>query len=110
MGTTIAFHYCGKSLKEVVVIGEPKPCCPGSVMPMGCCHDEKVEIQSDDFKVAQQLVAIDFIPALIGEFTFPILDFTAQFKQAQASLFFSQDHSHPPAPPDIILFVQSFLI
>ena len=79
-------------------------------MPMGCCHDEKVEIQSDDFQVTQLLVAIDLIPALIGEFSYPILDFTAYYKQSQASLLFSIDHSHPPASPDIILFVQSFLI
>ena len=79
-------------------------------MPMGCCHDEKVEIESDDFQVAQQVSPTGFVPVLIAEFTFSIIDITSQFKLAQASRFHNLDNSQPPAPPDIILFIQSFLI
>ena len=109
-GATVAFHYCGKSLQDVAVFGKAMPCCSGMEMPAGCCHDEKVEIKSDDFQVAKQISVLGFVPVLISESAYPILDFTTQFENAQASHFFSLDNSHPPAHPDIVIFVQSFLI
>ena len=109
-GTTVAFHYCGKLLQDVNAFGEAKPCCGGVEMPAGCCHDEKIEIKSDDYQFAQQITNAGFIPTLICEFTYPILDFTAQFEKVQTSHLFYQDNSHPPAGPDIILLTQSFLI
>ena len=109
-GTTVAFHYCGKSLQDVNVFGEAKPCCGGVEMPTGCCHDEKVEIKSDDYQLAQQIPNAGFIPTLIFEFAYPILDFTSQFEKVQTSHLFYQDNSHPPAGPGIIILTQSFLI
>ena len=108
-GTTIAFHYCGKSLQDVAVFGA-KSCCEGMEMPVGCCHDEKVQIKSDVFNVAQQISVIGFLPVLVCEFSYPILDFTSQFEKVQTSQLFYQDNSHPPAGPDIIILTQSFLI
>ena len=46
---SVAFHYCGKSLQDIAVFGKTKPCCGGMEMPSGCCHDERVEIKSDNF-------------------------------------------------------------
>ena len=109
-GTTIAFHYCGKSLQDVAVFSKAKPCCEGMEMPAGCCHDEKVQIKSDDFKVAKLISAIGFVPVLVKELTYPILDFASQFEKVQTSELFYQDNSHPPAGTDIVILTQSFLI
>ena len=109
-GTTVAFHYCGKSLQDVNVFGKAKSCCGGVEMQGGCCHDEKVEIASDEYQLIPQITNTGFIPALISELAFPILDFTSQFETIQTSHLFYQNISNPPADPEIILFTQSFLI
>ena len=109
-GMTVAFHYCGQSLQDINVLGKAKSCCGGVEMPGGCCHDEKVEIKSDDYQLAQPITNAGFIPTLICEFAYPILDFTSQFEKVQTSHLFYQDNSPPPGGPDIVILTQSFLI
>ena len=107
---TVAFHYCGQSLQDINVIGKAKSCCGRVEMPGGCCHDEKVEIKSDDYQFAQPITNAGFIPTLICELAYPILDFTSQFEKVQTSQLFYQDNSPPHAGPEIIILTQSFLI
>lgn len=109
-GTTVAFHYCGKSLQDVVVFGKAKPCCGGMEMPVGCCHDEKVEIKSDDFNATQQIANIGFVAYLICEIAFPVLDFSFHFQNSQSNFLTHLDTSHPANGPGIVILVQSFLI
>ncbi|SRR5258708_30456779 len=110
MGTTVAFHYCGKSLQDIAVFGKIKPCCGGMEMPAGCCHDEKVVIKSDNFKVAQQIANAGFASFLICEIPFPILDFSSHFRHSGSNFLTAIDDTRPPAGPGIIILVQSFLI
>ena len=110
IGTAVAFHYCGKSLQDVAVFGKPMPCCGGMEMPSGCCHDEKVQIKPDDFQVTKAIAATGFVPVLICQIAYPILDFNTQFEKAQLSNYFHLDRSHPPANQDIIILAHSFLI
>ena len=109
-GTTIAFHYCGKSLQDIAVLGKAKPCCGGIEMPSGCCHDEKVEIKSDNFTIASQVYNAGFVSFLVYEIAFPVLDFSLHFQNSQSNFLTHLDKSHPPDGPDIVILVQSFLI
>lgn len=109
-GTTVAFHYCGKSLQDVAVFGKAKPCCGGMEMPVGCCHDEKVEIKSDNFNAAKLIANAGFVPVLICEIAFPVLDFSLHFQNSESNYLATFDNDHPPAGPGIIVLVQSFLI
>lgn len=109
-GTTVAFHYCGKSLQDIAVFGKAKPCCGGMEMPVGCCQDEKVEIKSDNFNIAQQIANAGFVPILISEIAFPVLDFSLHFQNSESNFLLTFDNDHPPAGPEIIVLVQSFLI
>src|SRR5258706_304790 len=81
---TIALHYCGKSIQDVAIFGKGKPCCGGMEMPSGCCHDEKVEIKSDNFSIAQQIVHAGFVSFLIYEMAYPVLDFSLHFQNSQS--------------------------
>jgi len=109
-GTTIAFHYCGKSLQDIAVFGKTKPCCGGMEMPTGCCHNEKVEIKSDSFKVAQKISNTGFDAFLIHEIAFPILDFSLHFQNSQSKFLTHLDKANPPDNPDIVILIHSFLI
>jgi len=109
-GTTIAFHYCGRSLQDVAFFGEVKPCCAGMQMPSGCCHDEKVEIKSDSFNLGQQVSNAGFVSFLVCEIAFPVLDFALLFPNSQSNFLAHLDKTRPPGGPDIVILVQSFLI
>jgi hypothetical protein len=109
-GTTVAFHYCGKSLQDIALFGKAKPCCGGMEMPSGCCHDEKITIKSDNFNVAQQLSNSGFVSFLIHEIAYPVLDFSAHFQNSQSNFLTRLDEAHPPDGPDIVILGQSFLI
>jgi hypothetical protein len=109
-GTTVAFHYCGKSLQDIAVFGKIKPCCGGREMPSGCCHDEKIEIKSDNFKVSQQISNAGFVSFLVYEMAYPVLDFSLHFQNSQSNFLTHLDKAHPPDNPDIVVLVQSFLI
>jgi len=109
-GMTVGFHYCGKLLQEVALFGKTKPCCGGMEMPSGCCHDEKLVIKSDDCSTAQLISNLGFVPVLISDIGFPILDFSLQFQNAQSKFLTHLDKDRPPADSDIVVLVQSFLI
>ena len=109
-GMTVALHYCGKSIQDVAVFGKGKPCCGGMEMPSGCCHDEKVEIKSDNFSIAQQIAHAGFVSFLIYEMAYPVLDFSVHFQNSQSHFLTHLDKPHPPDGPDIVILVQSFLI
>jgi hypothetical protein len=110
-GMTVGFHYCGKLLQDVVLFGETKPCCGGMEMPVGCCHDEKLEIKSDDCSTAQLISNLGFVPVLICEMDFPVLDFSFHFRNSQSNFFALLDKDRPPTNgSDIVIRVQSFLI
>ena len=79
-------------------------------MLAGCCHNEKVEIKSDNYSPVQQIANAGFIPVSICVIAFPILDFSSHFQNSQSNFLTYLDNSHPPAHPDIIILVRSFLI
>jgi len=93
---TVGFHYCGKLLQDVALFGKPKPCCGGMEMPSGCCHDEKLEIKSDDCNTTQLIFNVGFVPVLISEIAFPILDFSTLFQNAQSNFLTHLDKDRPP--------------
>ena len=109
-GTTVAFHYCGKSLQDIAVFGKGKPCCGGMEMPSGCCRDEKVEIKSDSFNLTQPISNAGFVSFLVYEIAFPVLDFSLHFQNSQSNFLTHLDTTHPPNGPDIVVLIQSFLI
>jgi hypothetical protein len=109
-GTTVAFHYCGEYLQDIAVFGKANPCCEGTQMPAGCCHDEKVEIKSDTFNVAEQVANTGFVPFLVYDVSVPLLDFSSHFLKSESNFLTAFNDAQPPAPPDIIILVQSFLI
>jgi hypothetical protein len=110
MGVTVAYHYCGRSLQDVAIYGNAKSCCEGDEMPVGCCHNEKIEVKSDNYQVAQQIHPAGFFPVLIREGSFAELDFSVHFKQSKANFLTQLDPGRPPASADILILVQSFLI
>ena len=79
-------------------------------MPSGCCHDEKLEIKSDSFKVAQEISNAGFVSFLIYEIAYPILDISSHFQNLRSNFLAVLDNDHPPAGPGIIILVKSFLI
>jgi hypothetical protein len=109
-GVTVGFHFCGKLLQDVALFGKTKPCCGGMEMPSGCCHDERLEIKSDVCNTAQLTSNVGFVPVLIGEIAFPVLDFSAQFRYSKANFLTFPDRDRPPTGADIVIRVQSFLI
>jgi len=109
-GMTVGFHYCGKLLQEVALFGKTKPCCGGMDMPFGCCHDEKIEIKSDDFNTAQLISNQGYVPVLIAEFAYRVLDFSVQFQNAQPNFLARLDKDRPPSGVDFVIRVHSFLI
>lgn len=108
-GTTIALHYCGRSLEDVAVFGKAKPCCEGMEMPSGCCHDEKFQVKSDTYKADQPVSNTGFVPYLIAEEAYPQFDFNLHFRNSQ-SPFLTYTCESPPPGRDICIQVQSFLI
>ena len=109
-GVTVGFHYCGKLLQDVALFGKTRPCCGGMEITTGCCHDEQLEIKSDDCNPAQIISNVGFVPVLIGEIAFPVLDFSSQFHYSQASFLTRLDRDRPPAGADIVIRIKSFLI
>jgi hypothetical protein len=109
-GMTVGFHYCGKLLQDVALFGKTKPCCSGMEMPSGCCHDEKLEIKSDDFNTAQLIYNLGFVPVLIAEVAHPVLDFSFHFQNSQSRFLARLDKDRPPTVSDIVIRIQSFLI
>lgn len=105
----MAFHYCGNTLQDVAVFRKANPCC-GAMETSGCCHDEKVDVKSDAFKIVQSASNAGFIPVLLSEVIFPILDFSIQFKNSSSHIIAHLDKDRPPDGPEIIVLVQSFLI
>jgi hypothetical protein len=108
-GMTVGFHYCGKLLQDVALF-ETKPCCGGTEMPSGCCHDDKLEIKADNYNTAQLISNLGFVPVLICEIAFPVLDFSYQFQNSQSNFLTHLDKNRPPTGADIVIRVQSFLI
>jgi len=109
-GMTVSFHYCGKLLQDVALFGKTKPCCGGMEMPSGCCHNEKLEIKSDDFNATQLISNLGFVPVLICEIAFPVLDFSILFQNSQSNFLTHLDKDRSPTDTDIVILVQSFLI
>ncbi len=109
-GMTVSFHYCGKLLEDVALFGKTRPCCEGTEMPSGCCHDEKLEIKSDDFNATQLVSNLGFIPVLICNIALPVLDFSIHFQNSQSSFLARPDKDRPPTDLDIVIRIQSFLI
>jgi|GEM_PF-1661218 len=109
-GMTVGFHYCGKLLQDVALFGKTKPCCVGMEMPSGCCHDEKLEIKADDYSTGQSISNPGFVPVLICEIPFPVLDLSVHFQNSQSNFLTHIDKDRPPADSDIVIRVQSFLI
>jgi len=79
-------------------------------MPSGCCHDEKLEIKSDSFNTSQLTSNLGFVPGLICEISFPVLDFSIHFQNSQSNFLTHLDKDRPPTGEDIVVRVQSFLI
>jgi len=107
---TVGFHYCGKLLQDVALFGKTKPCCGGMEMPSGCCHDERLEIKSDNYNTAQLISSLGFVPVLICEIISPILDFSILFQNSQSNFLTHLDKDRSPTDTDIVVLVQSFLI
>ena len=106
----MAFHYCGNLLQDVAVFRKAMPCC-GAMEDSGCCHDEKVDVKSDAFKVSAAVSNIGFVPVLISEVSFPILDFAIQHQNSSQAFISYFDDSPPPDPgAERIILVQSFLM
>ena len=79
-------------------------------MPTECYHNEKVEIKSDNFKVAQKISNTGFVAFLIHEIAFPVIDFSLHFQNSQSKFLTHLDKAHPPDSPDIVILIHSFLI
>jgi len=109
-GMTASFHFCGKLLQDVALFGKTKPCCGGMEMPSGCCHDEKLDIKADNYNASQLISNIGFVPVLICEAAFPVLDFSIHFQNSQSNFLTHIDKDRPPTGEDIVIRVQSFLI
>ena len=107
---TASFHFCGKLLQDVALFGKTKPCCGGMEMPSGCCHDEKLDIKADNYNASQLISNIGFVPVLICEAAFPVLDFSIHFQNSQSNFLTHIDKDRPPTGEDIVIRVQSFLI
>ena len=109
-GMTVGFHYCGKLLQDVALFGKAKPCGGGMEIQANCCHDENLEIKSDNYSAAQLISNLGFVPVLICEIAFPVLDFSIHFQNSQSNFFALLDKDRPPTGEDIVVLVQSFLI
>ncbi|HEV8511954.1 MAG TPA: hypothetical protein VGQ59_01680 [Cyclobacteriaceae bacterium] len=109
-GMTVGFHYCGKLLQDVAYFGKAKPCGGGMEMMANCCHDEKLEIKSDSYSSTQLISNLGFVPVLICEIAFPVLDFSIHFQNSQSSFLTRLDKDRPPTGEDIVVRIQSFLI
>ena len=79
-------------------------------MPSGCCHDEKVEVKSDNFTTAPQISNAGFVSFLVYEIAFPVIDFSLHFQNSQSNFLTHLDQARPPDSPDIVVLLQSFLI
>jgi len=79
-------------------------------MPSGCCHDEQLEIKSDDCSTAQLISNLGFVPVLIAEVAYPVLAISRHFQNSQSNFFTQLDKDRPPAGSDIVIRIQSFLI
>jgi len=79
-------------------------------MPYGCCHDERIEIKSDNFNAAQLISNLGFVPVLIAEIAYPVLDFSHHFENSQSNFLSQLDKDRPPAGSDIVIRIQSLLI
>jgi len=79
-------------------------------MPVGCCHNEKVEVKSDDYQQAQQITPVGFTPVLIADLSFPEVDFTAHYQNSSSNFLAPLADDHPPTRSGIIILVHSFLI
>jgi hypothetical protein len=109
-GISVGLHYCGKLLQDVALFGKTKSCCGGIEMPSGCCHDEKIEIKSDDCNTTQLILNLGFVPVLIAEIAYPVPNFSFHFQNPQASFSARMDKDRPPSGSDIVIRVQSLLI
>ena len=110
IGATVQFHYCGHLLRDVVVIGELRPCCGELENMKGCCHDEKVEIKSDPYSKATITSTAVHAPFILRPISFQLLDFNKLHKAASLVLLIKSPDSHPPALPDVLALIQTFLI
>ena len=79
-------------------------------MPSGCCHDEKLVIKSDDCSTAQLISNLGFVPVLIAEMAYPVLDFSSHFQNSQSNFLAHLGKDRPPSGADIVIRIQSFLI
>jgi len=93
----------------VAVFRKAKACC-GEMETSGCCHDEKVDVKADAFKVSTTISNTGFVPVLIAEISFPILDFSTHFQNSSNHFIAQLDKDRPPDDSDIVILVQSFLI
>src|SRR3954471_14938990 len=107
---TVGFHYCGKLLQNVELFGKAKPCCGGIEMPAGCCHDENLEVKSYDYNATQLISNLGFVPVLICENVFSILDLSIHFQNSCSNFITLIDKDRPPTGADIVIRIQSFLI
>ena len=109
-GMTVGFHYCGKLLQDVAFFGKTKPCCGGMEMPSGCCHNETIVVKSNDCNTAQLISNLGFVPVLIAEIAYPVLDFSSHFQNSQSNFLVRLDKDRSSTGADIVILVQSFLI
>ncbi len=80
-GIAISKHYCGANLKSVSILTTPESCCE---LPVGCCHNEKVEIEIEDdysgasFNYDFSMFAVE-LPSLLESFQLDLSASTSEF-------------------------------
>ncbi|MEQ9288249.1 MAG: hypothetical protein RIG77_15135 [Cyclobacteriaceae bacterium] len=109
IGITISRHYCGEMLMAKSVILQADPCCDGTEMPEGCCHDESDSFSiEDDFHPSK--IAVNQKLVAVAWFVFDQL-FELSIDQDTSLALGELKESPPPIPETpIYLQVESFLI
>lgn len=106
-GVAISKHFCGEILQKIAFKGEEKSCCEGQEMPEDCCKDEVSILKSENIKLSQSIINLDFTPYVLyflGEF----IQLSEEDPHNNAFSYYF--NAPPPIGEDLLILVQSFLL
>ena len=111
----VGMHFCQGAMQGIALFKEAPGCehkaqvppCHAQAME-GCCDDEILVHESEGFTFSTTQINVE-VPFTLLELNYPSLTLLPEEKSLQT---FSNLKEHPPngLKPDIIIFVQSFLI
>jgi len=115
----VGMHFCQGAMQGIALFKEAPACehkaqlppCHAQASPEnsgGCCDDEVLVHESEGFTFSTTQIHVE-VPFTLLELDYPLLTLLPEEKSLQT---FSNLNEHPPngLKPDIIIFVQSFLI